>query len=114
MPITEAYTGSASIGTALYSLPNASVTLTPITVDGVYQVFIDFSEMTVTDQYEITILERAQTASAQLDVYTSVVSGTSTPLWVSPSLILLHGWDVQVRRLLGANRTIRWSIRQVA
>jgi hypothetical protein len=114
MAITEAYTGSATIGTTLYSLPNASTTLTPITVDGVYQVFIDFSAMTVTEQYEVTILERVRTASNQLDVFTAVVSGTSFPLWVSPSLILLHGWDVQVRKLEGTDRAIGWSIRQVA
>lgn len=114
MAITEAYTGSATIGTTAYSLPNASTTLTPITVDGVYQVFLDFSALTTTEQYEVTILEKVRSASGQLDVYTSVVTGTTAPIWVSPSLILLHGWDVQVRKLSGTDRAIGWSIRQVA
>jgi hypothetical protein len=114
MAITEAYTGSATIGTTAYSLPNASTTLTPITVDGVYQVFIDFAALTTTEQYEVTIVEKVRSASGQLDVYTSVVTGTTAPIWVSPSLILLHGWDVQVRKLSGTDRAIGWSIRQVA
>jgi hypothetical protein len=114
MPITEAYAGSATIGTTLYSLPNASTTLTPITVDGVYQVFLDLSAMTLTEQYEVTILEKATSGGSQLDVFTAVITGTSAPLWVSPSLILLHGWDVQVKKLTGTDRSIGWSIRQVA
>lgn len=114
MPITEAYTGATTISTNLFSLPNTSTTLTPITVDGVYQVFIDFSAMTTTEQYEVTILERVQSASTQLEVYTSVVTGTSAPMWVSPTLILLHGWDVRVQLIAGTGRVVRWSIRQVA
>lgn len=114
MAITEAYSGSATIGTTLYSLPNASTTLTPITVDGVYQVFVDFSAMTFTEQYEVTVLEKALSSSTQLTVFTATITGTAAPLWVTPSLILLHGWDVQVRKLGGTDRTIGWSIRQVA
>jgi hypothetical protein len=114
MAITEAYTGTATIGTTLYSLPNASTTLTPITVDGVYQVFMDFSTLSILDQYEVTIIEKVRSTTNQLDVFTAVLTGGSMPLWVSPSLILLHGWDVQVRKLSGTDRSISWSIRQVA
>jgi hypothetical protein len=114
MPISAAYESSATIGTTLYSLPNASTTLTPIIVDGVYQVFIDFAAMTIADQYEVTIYEKVTSAGSQRMLYQSVITGASTPAWVSPSLILLHGWDVQVRKLSGTDRSIGWSIRQVA
>lgn len=114
MPISEAYTNSATIGTTPYSLPNASTTLTPITDDGVYQVFIDLANMTVTEQYEITVLEKVTSGGSQRTVFQSVIFGAGTPCWVSPSLILLHGWDVQVRKLAGTDRSLSWSIRQVA
>lgn len=114
MPIAAAYEGSATIGATLYSLPNASTTLTPITVDGVYQVFVDFGAMTVTEEYEVTVLERVTSGGSQREIFKAVISGTTAPAWVSPSLILMHGWDVQIRKLAGTDRSIGWSIRQVA
>lgn len=114
MPISPAYENSATIGATLYSLPNNSTTLTPITVDGVYQVFLDLAAMTITEEYEITVLEKVTAAGAQREVFKAIISGTTAPAWVSPSLILLHGWDVQVRKLAGTDRSIGWSIRQVA
>jgi hypothetical protein len=114
MAISAAYENSATIGTTLYSLPNNSTSLTPITVDGVYQVFVDLGNMTVTEEYEITVYEKVTSAGSQREVLQAVVSGTSAPAWVSPSLILLHGWDVQMRKLSGTDRSIGWSIRQVA
>jgi hypothetical protein len=114
MPISAAYENSATIGTTMFSLPNNSTTLTPITVDGVYQVFLDLAAMTVTEQYEITVLEKVTSAGAQREVFQAVITGTTAPAWVSPSLILMHGWDVQVRKLTGTDRSIGWSIRQVA
>ena len=114
MPITAAYENSASIGTTLFSLPDNATTLTPLTVDGVCQVFLDLSAMTSTEEYEITVLEKVTAAGAQKEVFKAVVKGVSSPAWVSPSLILLHGWDVQVKKLSGTDRSIGWSIRQVA
>ena len=114
MPISTAYEDSATIGTTPYSLPNDSTTLTRITVDGVYQVFIDFAAMTVTEEYEVKVVEKVTAAGAQRDIFTAVIQGTSAPAWVSPSLILMHGWDVVVTKLAGTDRSIGWSIRQVA
>jgi hypothetical protein len=114
MAITAAYENSATISTTLYSLPNNSTTLTPITVDGIYQVFIDLAAMTVTEQYEVTVLEKITSAGSQRTLFQSIVTGTSSPTLVTPSLILMHGWDVQVRKLSGTDRSIGWSIRQVA
>lgn len=114
MAITEAYTGSATIGTTQYSLPNNSTTLTPITVDGVYQVFLDFAAMTIAEQYELVVTEKVTSGGSEREVYRAVIWGTNAPAFVTPSLILLHGWDVRVKKLAGTDRSIGWSIRQVA
>lgn len=115
MAITAPYEDSASISTTEYSLPNDSTTLTPITADGVYQVFIDFSAMVAGDTYELKIYEKVQSGGTQRLIATSTLSGVQgQPHYVSPSLILLHGWDVTLKRLAGSDRTIGWSIRQVA
>lgn len=114
MAISEAYTNSATIGATPYSLPNNSTTLTPITVDGVYQVFVDLANMTVTEQYEIKVVEKVTSGGSQRDIFKATITGTAAPAWVTPSLILLHGWDVVVTKLAGTDRSISWSIRQVA
>ena len=114
MPIAEPYTNTATIGVTPFSLPNNSTTLTPITVDGVFQVWIDFSALTVTESYEVAVTEKITSGGSARDVFTAVIGGTIAQSLVTPSLILLHGWDVQVTKLAGTDRSISWSIRQVA
>lgn len=114
MAIAESHSGSASIGTTEYSCPNASTTLTPVTTDGIYQVFLDLSAMAAGDQYQIRVYEKCQSSSTQRVIYEAIITGTMAPTWVSPSLILLHGWDVTLKKLAGTDRTLEWSIRQVA
>lgn len=114
MAISEAYTGSATIGTTPYSLPNNSTTLTPITVDGVYQIAIDLANLAIVDRYQIEVLEKVTSGGSQRSMFKAVITGQSAPSWWSPSFILLHGWDVVVTKLNGTDRSISWSIRQVA
>jgi hypothetical protein len=115
MAITEAFTNSASISTTEYSLPNNSTSLTPITDDGVYQTFIDLANMAAGDQYEIKLYEKVTSGGTQRLVDTWIVTGAQpSPAFTLPSFILLHGWDVTMKRLAGSDRTIGWSIRKVA
>ena len=119
MAITEAYSGSAAIGTTEYSAPNNAnySSGSPITVQGVYQVFLDVSDMVAGDQLQIRIYEKCRSVSpgnTQAVIYESILSGAQADLWVSPSLILLHGWDVTFDTLAGTSITVNWSIRKVA
>ncbi len=114
MAIAELYTDSASIGTTEYSLVSDSTTPASDTTDGVFQVFIDTGNMAIGDQYRIIIKEKVTSAGSQRDIYAAVLTGTMTDNWVSPSLILMHGWDVTIQKLAGTDRTFAWSIRQVA
>lgn len=115
MAITEAYAGTAAIGATEYSAPNAATYSagSAITADGVYQVFLDTSDMVAGDQLQIRIYEKCQSTDTQRVIYESVLTGTMAETWVSPSLILLHGWDVTLDALSGTI-TVNWSIRKVA
>ena len=115
MAITEAYAGTAAIGATEYSCPNAGnySSGNAITADGVYQVFLDTSDMVAGDQLQIRIYEKCQSTDTQRVIYESVLTGTMAETWVSPSLILLHGWDVTLDALSGTI-TVNWSIRKVA
>ncbi len=109
MPNTER-TGRASIGATPYSLSNDSTTLTPIDEVGIYCVMVDFSAMTLTETYELTILAKIDAAGSQLPVYNAFVVGTSAPVLLLPSLPLRRAWEVQVQKVAGTDRSIGWSI----
>jgi hypothetical protein len=120
MAITEAYSGSATITTTEYSAPsNANfVSGTGITANpGVYQVFLDVSDMVVGDQLQIRIYEAVRSVApgnTQRTIYESILAGAQADAWVSPSLILLHNWDVTLDTLAGTTIVVNWSIRKVA
>ena len=115
MTIATAYAGSATISTTEYSLPNNSVTLATLTAVAIYQVFLDLSTMVAGDAYRITIYEAVQAAGTKRVAWQETITGAPTmPVWVSPSMILMNGWDVTVTRLAGVDRVVGWSIRSVA
>jgi hypothetical protein len=113
MALAELYAGSAAIGATEYSAPNASTTPASITTDGVIQVFLDTSDMVIGDSLRIRIKEKCQSSSTQRVIYEAILTGTMADTWVSPSLVMLHGWDVTLQAITGTI-TVEWSIRSVA
>lgn len=116
MAISEAYSNSgATISTTEYSLTANSTTLGAITTDGVYQLFIDFNAMAAGDQYQVRIYEKVYSSGTQRVAYEAILTGTQgTPIFVAPSMVLINGWEMTVKRLAGTDRSIPWSIRSVA
>lgn len=117
MAISEAYSGSVTISTTEISLVSGTSTLQSVTDDGIYQVFLDLNALANGDQFEMRIKEKVRSADTQRIAWTAGITnaqGTSNAVFVTPSLILLHGWDVTLIRLAGADRVINWSIRKVA
>ena len=114
MAIAELYTNTATIGTTPYSLCNNSTTPAAITTDGVYQVFLELAAMTAAETYDIQLLEKVTSGGTQRIIYEARVVGAQPGPFVTPSLILMHGWDVIVYKVAGTDRSISWSIRQVA
>lgn len=115
MTIATAFSGTAAISTTEFSLTNASVTLATRTAPGIYQVFVDLATMVAGDSYRITIYETALAAGVKRVAWTEVVNNLqAAPMWVSPSMLLMNGWEVTMTRLAGVDRSIVWSIRSVA
>lgn len=114
MPISQAFTGTATISTTEYSLVSNSTTLSSNTTSGVYQVFIDFANMASGDEYLIQIKEKVISGGTQRVIYSSNLEGAQSSPFVTPSLILINGWDVTLDQISGTARSISWSIRQVA
>ncbi len=117
MAITEAFANTQAVDTTEWSCPRdlAYAIGSPQTGDGVYQVFLDVSDMVSGDELQIRVYEKVQAGDTQRIVYQSNLIGPqSPPIWVSPSLILINGWDVTLDCIAGTTITVTWSIRQVA
>ena len=114
MAITEAYAGTEAVSTTEHSCTTDTAGPDVDTTDGVFQTFLDVSDMIAGDQLQIRIYEKVQAADTQRIVYEAILTGPqATPIWVSPSLILMHGWDITLDALAGTI-TVNWSIRSVA
>lgn len=108
--------GTATIGTAPYSLPAATTSGVPTaqTDDSVLQVWIDFSAMAAGDQYVVRVYETINGGTQQQVDEWILTGAQAKSAFVLPSLLLGEGWDVTVTKLAGVDRSIRWSLRKVA
>ncbi len=114
MAIAELYSGTEAVGATEHSCTTDTSGPDSDTTDGVFQVFLDVSDMVAGDQLQVRIYEKVRSGDTQRIVYEAILTGAQAqPIWVSPSLVLLHGWDVTLDALAGTI-TVNWSIRQVA
>lgn len=115
MAISEAFASSQAVDTTEWSMPrDASYSAgSTQTDDGVYQIFLDVSDMVAADELQIRVYEKVQSGGTQRIVYQATLIGPqSPPVWVSPSLVLLHGWDATLDCISGTV-TVEWSIRKL-
>lgn len=112
MAISEHVSGTQA---ATVNTEHTLNTTTPETTDGVFQVVVDLAAMVNGDTVELRIKEKALAAGTQrLAWYATYSHAQAAPLAVSPSLILLHGWDITLKQTAGTGRSFPWSIRKVA
>jgi hypothetical protein len=81
------------------------------TTDGYLTAVLDLSDMIAGDQLQIRIYEKVRSADTQRIVYEAILTGAqSQPIWVSPTLPVMYGWDVTCDALAGTI-TVNWSLR---
>jgi hypothetical protein len=115
MAITELYTGTEAVSTTEWSLTTDTAGPDVDTTDGIFQCFVDVNALAAGDQFQFRVYEKARGADTQRVVYEAILTGAQAPpIVVTPSLILMNGWDFTLKKLAGTDRTITWSIRQVS
>ena len=119
MALSQPYTNSGlTISSTELSLVSGTSTLQTITTAGIYQVFLDLSALAAGDAFELKIKEAAVSGGAQKvllkETFAPNGGAFSTPLYASPALQLMNGWDVTMVKIQGTDRAIPYSIRQVA
>lgn len=114
MAIAELYTGTEAVSTTEHSMTTDTSGPDVDTTDGVFQIFLDLSDMVAGDELQIRVYEKVRSGDTQRIVYEcSLFGAQANPIWVSPALILLHGWDATLDAISGTI-TVLWSIRQVS
>lgn len=117
MAISETHTFSASVSTTELSITGGSTTIQTQTTDGAYQVFVDLSAAAAGDVFAFRAYEKARSSDTQRCVfYTTIATQGSADAygWVSPPLLMMHGWDFTLIKLTGTDRTLTASVRSVA
>ena len=88
-------------------------TTSPDLTDGVFQLFVDLVTMVNDDEVTIRIKEKVLSGgTARLIWSASFKHIQSSPITVSPPLILIHGWDMTLEKTAGSNTAFPWSIRK--
>jgi hypothetical protein len=112
--IAELYSGSETVSTTEHSLTTDSSGPDVDTTDGVFQLWIDVSDMVKADILQVRMYEKVTSGGTQRVAWEVRLANAQTePIWVSPSFILLHGWDFTLDAIAGTI-DVTWSIRQVA
>lgn len=114
MAIAETYTGTATITATETSLVSGTTVLQSVATPAVVQVLIDVANMAAGDEYQIMIKDKVISSGVQRTIYNATLDGSQSGPFVTPSIILYHGWDVTMDLIVGTARSISWSIRTVA
>lgn len=117
MTITiDAVEGTQSVSTTEWSMTTDMAGPAADTTEGVFQAFVDLSNMAAGDTFRFAVYETVETsAGTQRLVYTAEFTGAqASPIWSSPALILGVGWDMTLLKVAGTDRTIVWRIAQSA
>jgi hypothetical protein len=111
----EAHTLSAvTVGATEISVVTGTTTTSTSTTHGVYQLFLDATNMAKGDEFHIRIYEKVEaTGGTQRQVYEATLHDVQTQLFVTPMLQLKNGWDVRVVKIAGTDRAFDASLRRV-
>ena len=111
MAIAEAFSGTEAVSTTEHSLTTDTAGPDADTTDGVYQLWLDLSDMVTGDELQIRIYDTVD-GSQDIMFQANLVGVQAFPIWVSPTLVLIDGWDMTLDAIAGTI-TALWSIRQV-
>ena len=115
MAISSLNDGSQTIGTAEYSMVANTTASVPLsnTDDGFYQVFVDLSNLAAGDQFQVKLYEKVYNGSQGVAEVWTFTGVQAKPIFITPGVLLVEGWDCTIKKIAGTDRTIYFSIRRV-
>jgi hypothetical protein len=116
MAITEEYVLNAvTVGATELSVVSGTTTLQTITTPGARQLFVDpVTNMAKGDEFKIRIYEKVKSAGTKRVIFVATLSDIQSELFVTPTLMLLNGWDMTIQKIAGTDRAFDASIRKAS
>src|SRR3990167_10907717 len=113
MAVTTAYEMSAvTVGATELSIVSGTTTLQNNTTAGVYQLVIDASNMAKGDEFIVKLYEKCKAAGTKRVFSAWSLQGVQSELFITPTFMLLNGWDMTITKLVGTDRAFDASIRK--
>lgn len=108
----ELYTGTEAVSTTEHSCTTDTAGPDAATDQGEFRLVLDLSDMVAGDELQIRCYEKCRSGDTQRIIQQwTLVGAQSYPIWVSPPMVLMHGWDFTLDAIAGTI-TVLWSIRQ--
>ena len=115
MAISEPYElDNVTVGASELSVVSGTTSLQTITDDGVYQLWIDAGNMAKADEFRIRMYETVEGTGGTKKVFAQwSLIGVQSQIFVTPTFILINGWDMTLTKIAGTDRAFDASIRKV-
>lgn len=112
---SEAFTFSAvTISSSSKYLSTGTTSSTPITTPGLYQLFVDATNVGNGDEFEVGFTEKILSGgSARRVVIARFVGAQAEVLWISPAFHVRNGGDFDIKKIAGTDRAFDASLRAV-
>jgi len=116
MAISEPYElDGVTVGASELSIVSGTTSLQTITDDGVYQLWVDAGTMAKGDEFKVRLYEKVEGTGGTKKVFASwTISDIQSEIFVTPTFILINGWDMTIQKIAGTDRAFDASIRKVA
>ena len=98
-----------------YELDGVTVGTTELSVvAGVYQLWVDPGNMAKADEFRIRAYEKVEATGGTKKVFAQwSLLGVQSEVFVTPTFILMNGWDFTITKVAGTDRAFDASIRKV-
>lgn len=104
-----------TVGTSELSIISGTTTLQANTTAGVYQLWIDPGTMAKGDEFRVRLYETVEgTGGTKKAVQTWSLLGVQAQNFVTPTFILMNGFDFTIQKIAGTDRAFDASVRKVA
>lgn len=117
MAISEPYElDNVTVGATELSIVSGTTTLSTVTDDGVYQLWVDpVTNMAKGDIFKVRGYEKVEgTGGTKRVFFQATLLGVQSENFVTPTFILINGWDFTIQKIAGTDRAFDASIRKVA
>jgi hypothetical protein len=114
MAIAEFISGTQAIDNSNnWSMNTDTAGPDPQNDDGVYQIWLDLSDMVTGDELIIRIYEQINGADQRIFYGATLQGPQPFPVWVSPTFVFTSAWDATLFMGSATTCTVDWSIRQI-